>query len=115
MLAQGAQVQRPLWASTSTKNPAYDELLYVNRIVADETVNTMPDPTMASVLANADFRASYLLNPNDVARSAAVLDQLPAGVSLSDVTDRLERDGVQAFVDAYEELLSTVAAKIKET
>ena len=115
LLAQGAQVQRPLWASTSTKNPAYDELLYVNRIVADETVNTMPDPTMASVLANADFRASYLLNPNDVARSAAVLDQLPAGVSLSDVTDRLERDGVQAFVDAYEELLSTVAAKIKET
>jgi len=115
LLAQGAQVQRPLWASTSTKNPTYDELLYVNRIVADETVNTMPDATLAAVLEHADFTQSTLLDREDVAASAALVDDVGADVSLAEVTDRLERDGVQAFVDSYEELLATVAAKLKTT
>ena len=58
----GAQVQRPLWASTSTKNPSYPDLLYVDRLVAHETVNTMPDKTLADVLDHGDFSSSYLLN-----------------------------------------------------
>ena len=58
LLAKGAQVQRPLWASTSTKNPTYDDLLYVDTIVADETVNTMPDATLADTLDHANFAAS---------------------------------------------------------
>jgi transaldolase len=106
-------VQRPLWASTSTKNPAYDPLLYVNRIVADETVNTMPDATLAAVLDKANFATSTLLEPSQVARGAAILEELPENFSLADVTDQLERDGVQSFVDSYDELLATVAAKIK--
>jgi transaldolase len=113
LLASGAQVQRPLWASTSTKNPAYDPLLYVNRIVADETVNTMPDATLAAVLDKANFATSTLLEPSQVARGAAILEELPENFSLADVTDQLERDGVQSFVDSYDELLATVAAKIK--
>lgn len=112
LLDAGAQVQRPLWASTSTKDPAYYDLLYVDRLVADETVNTMPDATLAGVLDHGDFSSSLLASPESIDATAAVLDQLD-DVSLSEVTERLEIDGVKAFVDAYEELLATVAAKIK--
>jgi transaldolase len=113
LIGDGAQVQRPLWASTSPKNPTYDELLYVNRIVADETVNTMPDATLAAVLEHADFAQTTLSSASEPRTSAALLDNLPENVSLADVTDRLERDGVQAFVDSYEELLATVATKLQ--
>ena len=65
LLAAGAQVQRPLWASTSTKNPAYPDLLYVDTIVADETVNTMPDATLAAVLDHGNFADSKLLNDDE--------------------------------------------------
>jgi transaldolase len=113
LLGAGAQVQRPLWASTSTKNPSYYDLLYVDRIVADETVNTMPDATLVGVLDHGDFTSSTLLDEVSVARAAARLKDLPGEISLSAVTDKLEVDGVNAFVDSYVELLSTVAAKIQ--
>ena len=112
LLEAGAQVQRPLWASTSTKNPTYYDLLYVDPIVADETVNTMPDATLAGVLDHADFSNSLLLDDESITRAAAPLAQLPGEVSLDDVTARLERDGVAAFVTAYEELIATVTSKI---
>jgi transaldolase len=113
LLGAGAQVQRPLWASTSTKNPSYYDLLYVDYIVADETVNTMPDATLVGVLDHGDFTSSTLLDEVSVARAAARLAELPSEISLSAVTDKLEVDGVNAFVDSYVELLSTVAAKIQ--
>ena len=112
LLVLGAQVQRPLWASTSTKNPSYYDLLYVDEIVADETVNTMPDATLDAVLDHGVFSSSLLRDPQSVEATARVLQTLPAEISLADVTDRLERDGVSAFVDSYEELLVTVATKI---
>ncbi len=115
LLTAGAQVQRPLWASTSTKNPAYFDLLYVDSIVADETVNTMPDATLAAVIDHGDFSTSLLSSDESIARSAAQLNELPDNVSLEEVTDRLERDGVSMFVDSYEELLQTVMAKVKRT
>lgn len=113
LLAQGAQVQRPLWASTSTKNPSYYDLLYVDSIVGDETVNTMPDPTLDGVLDHGSFSNSLLLSKESTAQAAALLGRLPSSISLSEVTDKLERDGVQSFIDSYGELLNTVANKIQ--
>jgi transaldolase len=112
LLSRGAQVQRPLWASTSTKNPSYDDLLYVNNIVADETVNTMPDATLAAVLDHANFSSSKLLDEDSCATLAKVLEALSPDVSLDSVTDQLEVEGVAAFAKSYEELLATVASKM---
>jgi transaldolase len=114
LLDAGAQVQRPLWASTSPKNPAYDDLLYVDSIVADETVNTMPDATLDAALGHGDFDHSLLATPSSLATTAALLDQLPESISLAQVTEQLEREGVDSFVKAYEELLSIVASKLTD-
>jgi transaldolase len=113
LLSQGAQIQRPLWASTSTKNPTYDDLLYVDRIVANETVNTMPDGTLADVLDHANFSSSYLLSKETCHDTADLLKNLDPDVSLDQVTKQLEIDGVAAFAKSYEELLETVSSKMK--
>jgi transaldolase len=113
LLESGAQVQRPLWASTSTKNPSYYDLLYVDYIVGDETVNTMPDATLAGVLDHGDFHSSLLATSGGIDQAAARLGELPAEVSLREVTDKLEIDGVSSFVDSYEELLATVSSKLE--
>ncbi|HSN02708.1 MAG TPA: transaldolase [Acidimicrobiales bacterium] len=110
LLGRGAQVQRPLWASTSTKNPLYDDLLYVNALVAPETVNTMPDATLDAALDHGRFSESLLVDPAVRREEASRLDALDPDVSLAAVTAQLERDGVAAFVSSYEEVLETVAA-----
>ena len=110
LLGRGAQVQRPLWASTSTKNPLYDDLLYVNALVAPETVNTMPDATLDAALDHGRFAASLLLDTTIRRAEASRLESLEPEVSMSEVTAQLEREGVTAFVASYEEVLSTVAA-----
>ena len=112
LLADGAQVQRPLWASTSTKNKTYYDLLYVDEIAADETVNTMPDATLAGVLDHGEFTTSRLRSSESIASLAARLEQLPADISLETVTEQLEVAGVESFVKSYHELLATVAAKL---
>ena len=111
LLDAGAQVQRPLWASTSPKNPAYDDLIYVNSIVANETVNTMPDATLAAALDHGSFRESLLASPASLAATASLVSLLPSAISLAEVTDRLEREGVDAFVASYEDLLEIVSSK----
>ncbi len=110
LLDAGAQVQRPLWASTSTKNPLYDDLLYVNPLVAPETVNTMPDATLLAALDHGDFDASVLATSGPRASELARLAELPEEISLAAVTATLERDGVEAFVRSYDEVLATVVA-----
>lgn len=114
LLRRGAQVQRPLWASTSTKNPAYDDLLYVNRLVGDETVNTMPDATLQAALDHPDFSLSYLRDRDTCAKEAARVNGLAPDVSLAAVTEQLEVEGVAAFATSYKELLATVEAKMHE-
>jgi transaldolase len=114
ILASGGQIQRPLWASTSTKNPAYDELLYVDTLAAAETVNTMPDPTLEAFARGGDPSRSALSNDASRTALASHLEQLAdVGISLSEITDTLERDGVTAFVTSYDELLATVASKLQ--
>jgi transaldolase len=113
LLSWGAQVQRPLWASTSTKDPSYPDLLYVDRLVAHETVNTMPDKTLADVLDHGDFTASYLLDDESTRKEAALLDNLAPDVDLAKVSEQLENEGVASFAKSYDELLATVASKMK--
>ncbi len=112
LLSNGAQTQRPLWASTSTKNPTYDDLLYVDRIVANETVNTMPDPTLAAVLDHANFSSSYLLSDETAQQTASLLNNLSPDVNLDKVTQDLEDEGVASFAKSYDDLLATVASKM---
>ena len=99
-----------MWASTSTKNPLYDDLLYVNALVAPETVNTMPDATLDAALEHGNFSASLLVDVAVRRAEASRLDALSPDVSLAAVTGQLERDGVTAFENSYEEVIDTVAA-----
>ncbi|MBU6495811.1 MAG: transaldolase [Acidobacteria bacterium] len=112
LVAGGAQVQRPLWASTSVKNPAYDELLYVDSLVAPETVNTMPDATLEAASDHGQPATSLITDDHSRRSLAALLEEIPSNVTLREVTQKLEDDGVAAFATAYDELLATVAAKL---
>lgn len=109
LMAQGAAVQRPLWASTGTKNPQYPDTHYVDELVGPDTVNTMPPATL-KVFADHGKVARTLDADVDVARRQ--LGELEAlGVSLRDVTDVLVVDGVKKFADSFTSLLAAVEAK----
>jgi transaldolase len=88
-------------------------LLYVDTIVGDETVNTMPDATLAATLDHGNFANSELRSEESTNEAAQKLEQLPDDVSLAAVTEKLENDGVTAFVTSYEELLATVKEKMQ--
>jgi transaldolase len=110
--AKGATPQRCLWASTSTKNPEYRDVLYVEELIGPETVNTMPAETVEA-FQDHGVVADTLEQGLEEAR--ALLDELArAGVDYDDVTDTLEREGVQKFADSFEELLEGVQAKRSE-
>ena len=107
--AAGARPQRLLWASTSTKNPAYPDLLYVDRLIGPDTVNTMPPATYAA------FRDHGTIAPTleqDVETALARLAALPAlGIDLGAITDQLEIDGINAFIHSFDTLLAALDAK----
>src|ERR1700744_1363359 len=103
--ADGARVQRPLWASTGVKNPDYSDTLYVTELVAPQTVNTMPEKTLDAVADHGVISGDTISGPADSAQ--AVFDKLSAaGIDLQDVFVVLENEGVEKFVDSWTELLS---------
>ncbi|MEY2516291.1 MAG: transaldolase / glucose-6-phosphate isomerase, partial [bacterium] len=103
----GAPVQRPLWASTGVKNPAYPDTMYVEELVGPDTVNTMPMPTLMACAERLEVRGETVRDD-----PAPVLDALAeAGIDLDDVTDKLLRDGIDAFVTPMEKLLAGIEAK----
>jgi transaldolase len=107
--AKGANKQRCLWASTSTKNPEYSDVLYVENLIGPETVNTMPEETIQAFQDHGRV-ALTLTEHIDGARN--VFEQLAAvGVDYDDVSETLEREGVQKFADSFEELLEGIRAK----
>ena len=107
LLAAGAPVQRPLWASTGVKNPAYPETLYVVELIGPETVNTMPMPTLLACAERLDVHGETVRED-----PAAVLEQLhEAGIDMDEVTLKLLRDGIDAFVTPMEKLLAGIEAK----
>lgn len=109
MAEKGARVQRPLWASTSTKNPDYSDVLYVETLIGADTVNTMPDATLLAFLGHGEARPSI---ERCAAGAAETMDAIArAGVSMADVTAQLTRDGVKAFADSFDLLLENIAVK----
>jgi transaldolase / glucose-6-phosphate isomerase len=110
--AAGASVQRCLWASTGTKNPAYSDVMYVEELIGPETVNTMPQQTMMAFKEHGEVRPSLLENV-DGARK--VLSDLAAiGIDMDKVTSDLRVDGVKLFADSIDKLLEEIANKKKE-
>src|SRR3954470_16986463 len=108
--ALGSNVQRPLWASTSTKNPDYPDTLYVDELIGPDTVNTMPD---ATIEAARDHATPARTVDRDVDGARALLDELEEiGVEFDDIVNRqLVDEGVAAFAEAYESLLDTLKSK----
>ncbi|WP_295641983.1 transaldolase [uncultured Corynebacterium sp.] len=110
--AKGARVQRPLWASTSVKNPEYPDTLYVDALAGPQTVNTMPEATLDAVIEHSEADEDLLSDKK--MQAELVFQQLDeAGVDLCDVWQVLEREGVQKFIDSWEELLATVDEQLK--
>jgi transaldolase len=106
---KGARVQRPLWASTSTKDPAYSDVHYVEPLVAPHTVNTLPPETFA---AYKDHGAPRVTIREGLPAAKARLEALArAGIDLAQVTSELEQEGVAKFAQSYAQLLSVVGQK----
>jgi transaldolase len=110
LAAAGARPQRCLWASTSTKNPAYRDVLYVEELIGPDTVNTMPLETVEAFQDHGEIRGETLIEGIDEAR--ALFDDLAAaGVDYDDVVETLEREGVEKFSDSFAQLLDGIESK----
>ena len=104
--AAGARVQRPLWASTSTKNPVYRDVLYVETLIGPDTVNTVPPATLLAFKDHGRVELTLETGIEEAEEAFARLDAI--GIDFANVTDELEAEGVKAFADAYTSLLDTV-------
>lgn len=113
LASKGAQTQRVLWASTSTKNPAYRDVMYVEELIGPDTVNTMPPATVDAFRDHGRLRNSLT---EDVARAQKVMDDLAkGGISIKEVTTKLTDDGVKLFADAFHKLLAAVEKNTQPT
>ncbi len=110
LAGKGATPQRVLWASTSTKNPAYPDTLYVDELIGPDTVNTMPEETVRAFQERGTPRATL---GEGLAEAQAVLDELArAGVDYDELTETVEREGVEKFEASFTELLDSLQAKL---
>ncbi len=110
---KGARVQRPLWASTSTKNPAYSDVMYVEKLIGQDTVNTIPPQTLVAFLDHGRVRPTL---EEHLAAAKQVLAGLEAlSISIDEVTRQLEEEGVKSFADAFAVLLEAVEKRRKAT
>jgi transaldolase len=113
LAALGAHVQRPLWASTSTKNPDYPDTLYVDSLIGPDTVNTLPEATIA---AFEDHGTVARTIDGDVGEATAVMDRLgDVGIDIDDVGHTLEEQGVASFHESFAHVLSAMEAKARRT
>ncbi len=107
---KGATPQRCLWASTSTKNPAYRDVMYVEELIGPHTVDTMPEETIRAFQDHGEVRGDTVLE--GVKKAHKLFEEIAeAGVDYDDVTETLELEGIQKFADSFEELLAGVSAK----
>jgi transaldolase len=106
LAAKGARVQRPLWASTSTKNPAYPDLLYVDGLIAPNTVDTVPPATLVAFIDHG--KAALTLEGHENEARQVIHDLESLGISMDRVTQELEDEGVKSFADAFTSLLKTI-------
>ena len=106
----GARPQRPLWASTGTKNPAYSDVLYVAELIGPDVINTMPEQTLQAFAQHGQVERTLDADPHGAEQALA--DAAAAGIDLRGVTAELEREGVQSFCDSYRELLACINHKV---
>ena len=104
-------MQRPLWASTSTKDPSYRDTMYVEDLVAPHTVNTMPEPTLRAMADHGVLRGNAISGTYDEARKVfADLERL--GIGYADVVAVLEVEGVQKFADSWGQVIKTIGSQL---
>jgi transaldolase len=109
LASRGARVQRPLWASTSSKNPAYPDTIYVDSLIGPNTVNTMPDATLDAFDDHGTLARTI---DADVEGARKVLaDLAEVGVDIDDVTRQLEDEGVASFTKSFDELIGSLESK----
>jgi transaldolase len=112
LVKHGAQVQRPLWASTSTKNAKYSDTLYVDSLIGPNTVNTLPDSTVDAFSSRGSLALTIT---KDIDQANTQWSQLKDfGVNVADVALRLEREGVKSFQNSFDDLISVLTAKATE-
>ncbi|MCH8234841.1 MAG: transaldolase [Chloroflexi bacterium] len=112
LAARGALPQRPLWASTGVKNPAYPDVLYMNELMGPDTVNTAPPATLDAFLDHGDVAERVTTGVDEAQAQVARLEEL--GISLDAITGDLLKAGVKAFADAFEGLLEVIDSKCRE-
>src|SRR5881275_111359 len=113
LAAAGAKPQRPLWASTSTKDPAYDDTMYVLDLVAPGTVNTMPEPTLEALVDHGEFRGETVRPMYTDAQS--LLDSLGGlGISYDDVVQVLEEEAIEKFETSWNELIDSITSELEK-
>ncbi|MFL5838207.1 MAG: transaldolase [Solirubrobacteraceae bacterium] len=108
--ARGARPQRPLWASTGTKDPTYPDVLYVEKLIAPGVINTMPEQTLRAFADHGDVEQA--LDADPAAAQAILSSAADEGVDLETITGDLEREGVKAFCDSYDELVACIESKL---
>jgi transaldolase len=106
----GARPQKPLWASTGTKNPAYSDVLYVSELIGPGVINTMPEHTLRAFADHGVVARTLDADPQAAERTLAVAAE--AGLDLAAITAQLEREGVSSFCDSYHRLLSCIERKV---
>ncbi len=109
--AAGARPQRPLWASTGTKDPAYSDVLYVEGLIAPGVINTMPEKTLRAFAEHGDAGQALDTDLAEVERTLSAARQ--AGLDLATLTAELEREGVESFCASYRQLIACIEAKLK--
>ena len=105
-------MQRPLWASTSTKNQNYSDTLYVDNLIGENTVNTLPDTTVDAFIDHGNLNSTILLNLDRAHEQWKRLET--SGVNVAEVAIRLEREGVSSFQKSFDELIGVLAQKAVE-
>jgi transaldolase len=108
----GANAQRPLWASTGTKNPAYSDVLYVEALVAPDIVNTMPEGTLHAFADHGEIGAP--LGTDASAAEQTLSDAQAAGIDIDSLTAALEHEGVRSFCDSYQQLIACIETKLSQ-
>jgi transaldolase len=111
--AAGARPQRPLWASTGTKDPAYSDVLYVEELIAPDVVNTMPEATLRAFADHG--QATRVLSASTAAAEETLRQAQDAGIDLAAITAQLEREGVQSFCASYHELIDRIKTKTESS
>lgn len=109
----GARPQRPLWASTATKDPAYSDVLYVEELVAPDVINTMPRATLEAFADHGEVR--HVLGDDSAGAQEILRRAAGAGIDLPAIAHHLERDGVRAFCDSYRQLLSCIETRLEHS